>query len=150
MRLSGPVEIVDGTADVTLQPSGMRGLRFLDERHGHDVRAGFHGSAKPQARLHSVSGIRRFLEESFEVFLAADRRDVNALAVNREFDIVWRFKTAHDVEVRPIQLRLEDILAIERKIMEDTRSADRSKRQAFDMLVLRKILTDAHMFHRWG
>src|SRR5215471_7685558 len=53
-----------------------------------------------------------------------------------------RVESAHDVQVGPIQFGLQDILAIQWKVMTDLSAADRSQRQALDVLVLRHVLTD--------
>ena len=123
---------------------GLGDGRILDERHRHVVRTGLHRHAHAQARVDGVARVGRLVEER--------RRDprvppIVARYTRRpsiaNFDLVRIFEAAHDVQVRPIQLRLEDVVAVERERVADRGPADRAERQAFDVLILREVLADA-------
>src|SRR5580658_7481282 len=59
---------------------------------------------------------------------------------------MWRFEAAHDIQIGSVQIRLERILAVQRKVVANYSSADGTERQTIDVLVLRKILPDAPSF----
>ncbi len=68
---------------------------------------------------------------------------MDPLAVDRELHVVRILEPAHDVQIRPIQLHLEGVLAVERKRMTNLNPADGAKRQAVEVLILRQILSNA-------
>ena len=78
-----------------------------------------------------------------EIGLSADRRQMDPLAVDRELHLVRILQAAHDVQVGPIELHLEGVLAVERKRVANQDAADGAERQAVDVLILRQVLPDA-------
>jgi hypothetical protein len=62
VRLAGPVEIVDGAANVSLQPLRSQSLRVIDECDGHVVRSRFDGHSNAETRIHCITGVGRLLE----------------------------------------------------------------------------------------
>ncbi len=74
--------------------------------------------------------------------MPADRREMDPLAIDGEFHVVRILKTAHDVQIGPIQLDLEAVFAVERKGMTNLNPTDGAKRQAVEVLVLRQILSN--------
>ncbi len=64
VRQSGPVEVVDRTSDVRLQPIGCGRRRALHERRGHFMRPGLDRDADTQAGIDGVSGIGGFFEKA--------------------------------------------------------------------------------------
>ncbi len=69
---------------------------------------------------------------------------LHPLAVQRDFEqFILRVAAEQQIDGGFEQLHLDDIVAIEREIVMDQDAAAGAQRQAFDMLVLRKIGTDA-------
>ena len=136
VRPSRPVEIVDRTPDISLQPAGMRGLRFLYKCNSHGVGAGFDRDAKSQSRLNSISGLRRLLKQRFEILASTDRGGMNPLSINRKLDIMSGLKTTDDIQIRPIQLRLKHVIPVDWEIMDDPCATDSAQRHSVDVLIL--------------
>ena len=63
MRQSGPVEVVDGAAEVGLQTVGTSTRAPWMKADGHFVRTGFDGHAHAQAGIDGVAGIGGLFEE---------------------------------------------------------------------------------------
>ncbi len=107
------------------------------------MRPGGHGHAHAEPRVHGIARVGRLVEQRLEILAAADRRQVDPLPVDRDLDIVRVLESANDVEIRAVQLRLEHVVAVERKRIAHRGPADRAERQPVDVLVLRQILADA-------
>ena len=69
-------------------------------------------------------------------------RDMDALAVHGDFDLVRVIQAAQVAEVRVLEPDLEHVLAVEREHVANERPADGPERQAVDVLVLREILAN--------
>src|SRR5204863_10101595 len=139
---SRPIEIINRTSQITLQPTWAGNLRFLKEGHSHGMRTRFQWRAKSQARFDGVSGVGRRLKQRFQIVLAADRRVVNTLSIDREFDFMRRFTAANDIQVRAVEPGLKLIFAVHRKVLTNVRSTDSSERHVFDVLILREVLAN--------
>src|SRR5215831_15663838 len=68
---------------------------------------------------------------------------MNPLPIDCELDIMSGFKTPQDVEIRSIEFRLNGVVAVDWKIMDDTSATDSAQRHSLDVLILRKILPEA-------
>jgi hypothetical protein len=143
VRPAGPVEVVDRAAEKRLEPHRLGNRRIFDECHRDVVRAGGHGHAHAEPRVHGVARVGRLIEQRLEILAAADRGQVDALAVDRDLDIVRVLESADDVEIRAVQLRLEHVVAVERERIAHRRPADRAERKPVDVLILRQVLADA-------
>ena len=142
------VERVVRAADERLQPQRVHRGRPLDERDGDRVRAGLERHAERRALLDVVARLRHVLEVGLEVVVAADRRQMHALAVDGEFELMVVFEPAHDAQVRAEQPDREGVLAVERQRRLRENAADGADRQPFDVRVLRRVLADAERLPR--
>ena len=68
---------------------------------------------------------------------------MNALAIDRDLELVFVFETACGVLVVAKQLRFEAVLGVEGEGVVHEESADGSKRQSLDVLVLRQVLSES-------
>ena len=68
---------------------------------------------------------------------------MDPLAVDGELHVVRILEPAHDVQIGPIELHLEAVLAVERKRVTNLNPADGAERQAVEMLILREVLPNA-------
>ncbi len=99
--------------------------------------------AHSQPRVHCVAGLGRFFEQGRQIVVSAQVGKMNSLAAHGELHLVRELQAAHDVQVGPIQLRLELVFAIQRKIVMHQNPADGPQGQPFHVLVLRKVLANA-------
>ncbi len=75
---------------------------------------------------------------------------LHALAIQRDFEqLILRVVAEQQIDGGLEQLHLDDVLAIQRKIVMDQDAAARAQRQAFDVLVLREVGADAIGVRRW-
>ena len=89
---------------------------LLEKRRGHRPRAGFDVNADVQPRrLDLVRRRRRILLQLDEVLVAADRREQNPLAVERDLHLMRILQSAHRAQVRPPQPQLKLVVAVDRK-----------------------------------
>ena len=95
--LARPIEVVDGTPQISLEPARMRGLRFLHESHGHRMWTSLHGGAKLQSRFDSIPGLCWLLKQRLEIFPATYGCDMNPFAVDGKLDFVWGFQATNDI-----------------------------------------------------
>ncbi len=103
----------------------------------------FTGQANLEALLEIVAGGGRIEVVGQLVVLAAEALEPDALPVERDFEVVRHFEPANDVDRLPIQLRADDVLAVDREGVADQHAAARADRQAFDVIVLRQIAAHA-------
>ena len=68
---------------------------------------------------------------------AADGGQEDALAIDRDLDLMRMLETANPLEVGAVERQRKVILAVEREVVVDGQAADRSERHSFDVLVLR-------------
>ena len=148
MRMADGVERVVRAADERLQPQRVQRRRPLDERHGDRVRAGLERHAERRPLLDVVARLGHVLEVGLEIVVAADRRQVHALAVDRELELMVVFEAAHDAEIGAEQSDPERVLAVERQRRLGQDPADGADRQPFDVRVLRRILANAEGLSR--
>ena len=125
-------------------------MRLLNEGDRYEVGPGLHGNADPQARVNSIACVRRRLEQRGKIFQPSDFRGVHTIPVDREFDFMTGFEAAHDVQIRSIEVGLQKIFAVDREVVANSCAADRAERHAFDVLILRQVLTDPVRFAGCG
>ena len=115
-----------------------------DERGADDVRAGRELDAwmRPRSSMTSPAFVM-FDEVGLEVGFAAHAERVHARAVHSVLDLVLVLEAARHAQVRAEHLHGELILGVERQRDLRENAADRADRLAFDVRVLRRVLTDA-------
>ena len=86
--------------------------------------------------------VGRVLLKRDEIVGTAYLGQQDALAIERQLDLVRVLEATHRAQVRPIEPDLKVVLAVERKCVPGAQSTDGAERQAFEMLVLRQILAD--------
>ena len=96
----------------------------------------FTWTREDKARLDPVARILRFLEHHRQVGVAADGRQMYALPVDPDFDLVWIVEPAQVAEVGLLQPDLEPVFAVQREGVADHQSAGRPERQPLEVLVL--------------
>ena len=108
------------------------------------MRASLQRHPERRARLDIIPGLRHVLQVRLEVLLPADMREVHALAVHRELDLVVGYSRPRTTPrfVRNRSNR-EGVLAVERQSGLGENAADGAERQAFDVRILRCVLTDS-------
>ena len=95
---------------------------------------------RSRKRVSSVVARRRRVQVvRLLVLRAAEAGEVDALAVERDLEIVRDFEAADDVDGLAVQPRLDDVLAIDREGVADQDAAARADRQALDVIVLRQV-----------
>ena len=93
-----PVEVVGASCAERLQPHGVRHRRFWTNATATSCGPGLDRHADAQPRIDRVAGVGRLLEQRREIGVSADRRQMNPLAVDGEFDLVRVLQAAHDVQ----------------------------------------------------
>ena len=134
---------VDGAAPERLQPRATLRRRALEERRTDHVRSSGHGDAHGQPRVERHDDVGGVLRRHLEVLVSADARQEYALAVDRDLDLVRLLEPADGAHVRVEQLHLDDVLAVERKVVLRHQAAAGAERQPFDVLDLRRVSFDA-------
>ena len=81
--------------------------------------------------------------------LAADRGHEHTRAIDRDLDLMRMFETTNRLEVGAIERQREVVFGVEREVVGDDQTANRSERQTLDVLVLRSILPDAIRIRSW-
>ena len=142
MRTPGRVEGIGRAPQERLQPA--RALAaFLDEGHTHVPWTGLHRDPCLQPRVHGIARKRGILHSRREVGVATDAGHVHALAVQQDLELVLALEAAHRLDVAAKELRLNQVLAVERERVADQHAAVRPERQPFDVLVLRQVMARA-------
>jgi hypothetical protein len=123
-------------------------VRLFEERDRDVVRPRLERNARGEARVHGITGRRRVVARRRNLLVAPERREVHALPIDANLELMRVLEPAHRSEIRPEQLHLELIVAVERCHVMNQDPADRSKWETFDVLVLRGVLPDAEDFAR--
>ena len=103
---------------------------FLRNATPIGVRSGRDLQALLEALLHLVAGERRLQVVRLLVLRAAEPRQDDALAVERDFEIVLELETADDVDRLAIEPRADHVLAVDGEVVADGDAAARADRQA--------------------
>ncbi len=106
-----------------------------EKRHAHRVRAGLHRDAR--RGLAVAGGVRDLL---------VPVEQLHALAVDRHLELFALDPAEHGLEVAGDAFHLERVLAVGRELVFDEHPAARAERQAFDVIVLRRVRR--HVEHR--
>ena len=108
------------------------------------MRPGLHRNADGQLLVEIRAEFARVLRPSCTKSSwppAVTRR--TRFAVQADLDLVRIFHAAHQIERIAPQADLNDVFAVERKVVLHQNSAAGAERQTFDVLVLRKVGPDA-------
>ena len=143
VRMTSPVEVVGGASQKRLQTHRIFECLVADEGHRHVMGSSRYLHLRPQPPLDLIARIGRLLEHRRQVGVTADRRAVDWISIDRHLNVTRILKTANDVQVGAIQLRLDVVLAVHREDMADTDATQRAERKAVDVLILREVLRDA-------
>ena len=143
VRAAREVNRVRGAAHVGFETTGVQRVGLLDERDGDRARTSLERHARGEAAVHRVAGRRRVVARRGHLLVAAERRQVHALPVHADLELMRILQPAHRPEVGAEQTDLELVLAIERQVGLDLDAAHRAERQAVDLAILRGVLSDA-------
>jgi hypothetical protein len=124
-------------------------VRLLQERNRDVARPRLERHAGGEPAVHVVAGRRGVVARRGNLLVAAERRQVHALTVHRDLELLLVLEAAHRAEVGAEQPDLELILAVERQRQVERLPADGADRHPFDVAILRRVLADAeHFAHR--
>ena len=137
------VECVVGAANERLQPQRVL-ARLVEESNSDFPRAGLEIDASCGTPFRVVGDNRDVFQGPFEVVIAAEFAEMDALAINGDFQLMGIFESAHGSEIGPEVADGDGVFAVERKIEFCKRPADCSQRQSFNVPVLRSILPDSN------
>src|SRR5262249_38919469 len=104
MWMTDGVERVVRAADERLKTQRIAGLVAPDNGRRDHMRASFQRNADVGARFDVVPRLRHVLQVGFEVVFTADAGQMDALSVNRVFELMFVLEAANDSEVRAEQL----------------------------------------------
>ena len=121
---------------------------LLDERDADVVHSRRDGQALLKALLHLVAGQRRLQVVGLLVLRSAEAREDDALAVERDLEIVLQLETANDVDRLAIESRADHVLAINREVVANEDAAARADGKSGHVIVLRQIPAHAERFER--
>ena len=110
-----------------------------EKRHHHGPGPGLDRDARPQPRVDGVLGDAQVGVRHLVVFLAADRRQKHALAVDADFELVRILQTRQVADDVLQQKNAEVVFAVQRKVVVDQNAAARAQRQSLDVLLLVEI-----------
>ena len=100
------------------------------------------GHALLEALLHLVAGERGLEVIGLFVFRAAEARQHDPLAIERDLEIVLELETPDDVDRFAVQARADDVLAVNREVVADDDATARPGWKAWNLIVLGEIPTD--------
>ena len=128
---------------IRLQQRRRQRVRLLDEGHADGARAGLDRHPHLHPRFDDLDGVVGTHQRGLVVLGRPHRHQVHALAVHADLDLVRRGQPSDEADVRPPQLGLDHVLAVERKRVANQRAAARAERQSIDVPGLRQVEPDA-------
>ena len=125
-----------------LQPYGLeRRGRFIEQRRHERALSRLDVSAHAQPPgLDGIRRRRRIALERDQIVAAADRRQQEAGAVERQLHLVGILETANRTEIGAPHAHLKLVVAVERERVRGQETAHRPERHAVELAALRSIL----------